>query len=474
MNRTLDPIVWSEGLLISAQHFQQQDLFHASQLNSRISSISSYAWGVRDLEIVIDYTQVEDGELIVHHGDIIFPSGIHANWGEKSYFSLPLRKKLPSPYSTSSKQGNDRLSVYAAITRSREGVANIEKDQNTQTSRRFVAYNRNVPEYSFAQTEAVNITFARPVVQIVFDRQNNGDMEYLKIAEIYRTASDKKWKIDNDFFPSAIHFHYAKVLTDRLRTIFRLFHDHTQTLRNALSLPRSRGTQRLSIPKHEEPFLFHQYHIVRQITLLIRTILLRHDISPYNAYHTLCIAAELCSDLQEDESLSYEPVEYSHSNISACFRHIYSHLKISQSHTIQEVICIKMKRQTNGQYHAAIPKIHIGNTESVYIKIRPIESMDPSQTQQWQSLTKVASPSTISKLFRAALPGIVLTREQIIPEGITSLSHEQLFQLDCKNSVWEKIENELEIIVAPPTHDKNICESIDLLLKIKPQDETHA
>ena len=43
--------IWTEGLLISQHHFQQQDRYHEALLRDRLSSVVHYSWGITDLEI---------------------------------------------------------------------------------------------------------------------------------------------------------------------------------------------------------------------------------------------------------------------------------------------------------------------------------------------------------------------------------------------------------------------------------------
>ena len=44
-------VVWSEGMLVSPQHLQQQDLYHERLLDDRIAALSPYRWGVVSVEI---------------------------------------------------------------------------------------------------------------------------------------------------------------------------------------------------------------------------------------------------------------------------------------------------------------------------------------------------------------------------------------------------------------------------------------
>ena len=45
--------VWSEGLLLSQHHMQQQDRYHEALLRERMQGVRHYDWGITDLEIEI-------------------------------------------------------------------------------------------------------------------------------------------------------------------------------------------------------------------------------------------------------------------------------------------------------------------------------------------------------------------------------------------------------------------------------------
>ena len=44
-------IVWSEGLFLRPQHFQQQDRHAAHQLEARVAPLRPHPWGIEELSI---------------------------------------------------------------------------------------------------------------------------------------------------------------------------------------------------------------------------------------------------------------------------------------------------------------------------------------------------------------------------------------------------------------------------------------
>jgi type VI secretion system protein ImpJ len=43
--------LWTEGLLVSQHHFQQQDRYHEKILQDRLSAVTHYDWGITEIDI---------------------------------------------------------------------------------------------------------------------------------------------------------------------------------------------------------------------------------------------------------------------------------------------------------------------------------------------------------------------------------------------------------------------------------------
>src|SRR5262249_36951061 len=44
-------VVWTEGLFLTPQHFQQQDAYHEQLLALRLGAVTSLTWGLLSLEV---------------------------------------------------------------------------------------------------------------------------------------------------------------------------------------------------------------------------------------------------------------------------------------------------------------------------------------------------------------------------------------------------------------------------------------
>lgn len=69
-----DAVQWSEGMLLSPQHFQQNDIHAQAMMQQRLASLTPHVWGVRHLKL--DATRLADGIVKVAECDAVMPDGL--------------------------------------------------------------------------------------------------------------------------------------------------------------------------------------------------------------------------------------------------------------------------------------------------------------------------------------------------------------------------------------------------------------
>lgn len=71
-------VVWSEGMFLNPQHFQQQERYFERYIEGKCSAYSAYGWGVHDFEI--DEQLLKLGKLSILRGRGVFPDGTPFNF----------------------------------------------------------------------------------------------------------------------------------------------------------------------------------------------------------------------------------------------------------------------------------------------------------------------------------------------------------------------------------------------------------
>lgn len=69
-----EPVSWSEGMLLSPHHFQQNDIYWNNLLHRRMTMLQPYAWGV--LDMALDPTELTKGRVVFKRLRCVMTDGL--------------------------------------------------------------------------------------------------------------------------------------------------------------------------------------------------------------------------------------------------------------------------------------------------------------------------------------------------------------------------------------------------------------
>lgn len=80
--------IWSEGMFLRPQHFQQFERFVGAQLEARVSPLTAHGYGVSELQI--DAGQLKTGKLVLNRCAGVFDDGTPFRVPDEAAAPLPL------------------------------------------------------------------------------------------------------------------------------------------------------------------------------------------------------------------------------------------------------------------------------------------------------------------------------------------------------------------------------------------------
>jgi len=80
-------VIWSEGLFLQPQHFQQQDRYFERYIETRCHPLVPYSWGFTEIEFERDFLKI--GKVGLRRLTGVFPDG--------TPFRMPDDDPLPAP-----------------------------------------------------------------------------------------------------------------------------------------------------------------------------------------------------------------------------------------------------------------------------------------------------------------------------------------------------------------------------------------
>ena len=80
-------VIWSEGLFLQPQHFQQQDRYFERYVETRCQALIPHSWGFTEIELERDLLSI--GKFGLRRAAGVFPDG--------TPFRMPDDEPLPAP-----------------------------------------------------------------------------------------------------------------------------------------------------------------------------------------------------------------------------------------------------------------------------------------------------------------------------------------------------------------------------------------
>ena len=108
-------VVWSEGLFLRPQHFQQQDRYFERYVETRCQALVPHSWGFTELEIERDLLSI--GKFGLRRAAGVFPDGTPVR--------MPDDDPLPAPIDIGA-QIRDQV-LYLAVPLRRAGAVDVDR-----------------------------------------------------------------------------------------------------------------------------------------------------------------------------------------------------------------------------------------------------------------------------------------------------------------------------------------------------------
>lgn len=163
---TRNRIVWSEGLFIKPQHFQQQQRHIDYLLQSRFAALGEHFFGVTELKINDDHLSF--GRITLSGASGIMPDG--------SVFSLPYEDVMPQPLEISDASFVGQK-VYLAQALANDHVTEINfHDQSGPNRSRFQSYKEDVRDLYSTSADITELPLAKVNLRLMLEHEDRSTL----------------------------------------------------------------------------------------------------------------------------------------------------------------------------------------------------------------------------------------------------------------------------------------------------------
>lgn len=211
-------VLWSEGLFLRTQHFQQQDRFFEATARATLQAGQLHVFGFR--ELTLDPALLDAGRIAVTSARGIFPDG--------TPFAIPETMDPPPPLPVSAEMTEG--SVQLALALEPPGGVGFDPAHAEPTGARYRGRIERVRDAVAGGADAEEIEIARPQALLLPPGRAVGGYTALPVAEPRGLRADGAVALDDAFLPPTLAMAalpwYAQLLQEVITGLDRIAEAH--------------------------------------------------------------------------------------------------------------------------------------------------------------------------------------------------------------------------------------------------------
>ena len=436
-------VVWSEGMLVSPQHLQQQDLYHEHLMDERIAAVTPYRWGVVSIEI--DAAALGADQLRVTKFVGILPDGLYLAFEGKDPEAPPAR-----PIAEHFPPSQQACEIYLAVPKEREGVPSVATEQGAESTKsaraRFRSVTRTVADLTGNATD-LDMAFAHRNAVVLYGDEARDDYETIKIAEIVRDGTGAL--LSNEaYIPPALRVDSSAFLMGGIR---RLLSVMVSKQRQLAGDRRQRDGATIEF-NAADVSRFLQLSAINGAIPLLSYAATNGEISPTQLYLSLIqVVGQLATFSTEVEPWKL-PI-FAHTDLRGTFEELFARVT-ALLRTIRETYLAVALELNQSVYLARLDDDRLTKATHFVLAVRS-EVPEDQLAQRLPGLCKIASQSQLPQVLRAAAtPGVPIQVTHRPPIEIPVRAGVTYFQLNLQNDYWRGIvQDKVAAIYLPPPFD---------------------
>ena len=414
-------VVWSEGMFLRPQHFQQQERYFESHVHHCLTAFTGFPWGFSVLEI--DDTALKRGMIVVKRAKGLLRDGTPFDLG--SDLSRPLTFDFP-PTARDAK-------VCLVLPPSQEGAANVIYDEDAASGARFGVTTHEVADDNAQGAAAAEIQVCKPRFRLMLETDIPVGGIALGMVKVSERQSNNALRMSAEYIPPSLCCNREKILSGFIHDVEGLLDQRGEALARRLSEGGRGGVSEvgdfliLTLINRWYPLMKH----LGQITAL-------HPERLYS--HLLCLAGELSSFSAERRRAASSHIRYVHDDLWGTFQPLMADLRRALALVLdQTVIHIALQEQKYGIRMAVVPDRTLFRQASFVLATQA--NMPAEQIQaQFPAQVKIGPVEKIRDLVNLQLPGVGLRLLPVAPRELPYHAGYSYFELDTRHELWRNIE----------------------------------
>ena len=412
-------VIWSEGLFLRPQHFQQQDRYWEAFVEGRTAGLRTNPWGFSELELERDLLSI--GKLGVRRAAGVFPDG--------TPFTIPDNDPAPAPLDITL-QMRDQV-IHLALPLRQAGATLVQRLVGAGGFTRYRPQDIDARDVSSDNGSTGELETANLNLRLITQGEPSQDFARIPLAHVVECRADKQVVLDERFMPSVLRVSAAPRLSTFLSEMQGLLYQRAEALAvRAVSSGRG-GTA--------EMVEFLMLQAINRYDPWVTHLATAANCHPEDLYQlTLQIVGEL-STLTATSRRPPKFPAYQHELLRQSFEPVINALRTCLAVQLGEnVISIPLALKKFGIRVGIVADKSLIDS-AVFILAARADVAVEDLRRRFPAQCKIGSVEKIGDLVNLQLPGIALQPMAVAPRQLHHVTGAQYFEMERGTEMWRSL-----------------------------------
>lgn len=413
-------IVWSQGMFLMPQHFQQEARHVDYLVDMRARAAGSHSWGF--FELALDEGMLAVGRLGLLRAAGVLPDG--------TPFSLPQHDAQPGSLEVPHDMKGEL--VVLALALAREGVTQVRFDnEDAQRVSRWRAGSEELRDQTNAADEAEPVQTADLDLRLMRAKDVTDGHALLGVARVVERRADGQVVLDRGYIAPQTRLD----ATQQLSSIATLLHGLAQQLARTLAAGMGQASHGVS-----EMADFLMLQALNRAEPLLRQHAQAPSASPAELHRTLLQLAGDLSTLAADARVPAAYPLYCHTDLQATFEPLVADLRRMFSAVPQRnAVQIALTDRSHGVRTGVFPDAELTRNANFVLAVNAQMPAEQLRTR-FPAQSKLGPPEKLRELVNLHLPGVALRSLPAAPRQLPFHAGFHYFELDRGGDLWKQLE----------------------------------
>jgi len=414
-------VIWSEGLFLQPQHFQQQERYFERYVETRCRPLIPHSWGFTEIEFERDLLSI--GKAALRRATGVFPDG--------TPFRMPEDDPLPKAIDIGP-DVRDQI-LYLAVPLRRSGELEADRDAGTDELVRHDVREVQARNATASGGDQALLEVGALRTRLLLASDVTQAYACVPLAHIVECRADKQVVLDENFIPTVLHVRAAGRLASFTSELLGLLHQRGEALAGRVA-----ATGRGAAAEFAD---FLMLQAINRYEPLLAHYADSGDLHPESLFH-VCVTA--AGELATFTATSKRPPKlpaYRHDRLRESFDPVIIALRESLSKVLtQSAISIPIEPKKFGISVAMVADRSLYST-AVFILAARADLPSEELRRRFPAQLKIGPVEKITDLVRLQLPGVPVHAVPVAPRQIPYHAGFAYFELDQTDALWEQLTN---------------------------------